>query len=132
MKSFDEVNDFFKKDIYAYKTTGIEIVDAKPGYSKVALNTDERHLNANNFLMGAVYYTMADYAFAIANNYDYDNSSVVTLQASISYVKMPKTKDIYAVCNCIKDGRTTTNYETNITDGDGNLLATVTSVGYKR
>ncbi|MCR5203333.1 MAG: PaaI family thioesterase [Lachnospiraceae bacterium] len=132
MKDINEVKEFFQKDIYAYETTGIDIVDAKPTYSKVKLKIDRRHLNANNFLMGAVYYTMADYAFAIANNYDFENSKVVTLQASISYQSSPKTEEIYAECNLQKDGRTTSFYETKITDGMDRLLATVTSVGYKK
>ena len=62
MRSFEEVKSFFTQDIYATCTTGIEIVDARPGYAIVRLQVDERHMNAANRVMGAVYYTMADFA----------------------------------------------------------------------
>lgn len=46
MRTLEEVREFFKNDVYASGTTGIEIEDARPGYAKVTLKIDERHINA--------------------------------------------------------------------------------------
>ena len=81
MRTLEEVREFFKNDVYASGTTGIEIEDARPGYAKVTLKIDERHINAVDRVMGAVYYTMADFAFAVATNYEYDKSATVTLSS---------------------------------------------------
>ena len=78
MRTLEEVREFFKNDVYASGTTGIEIEDARPGYAKVTLKIDERHINAVDRVMGAVYYTMADFAFAVATNYEYDKKKKLT------------------------------------------------------
>ena len=44
MRTLEEVREFFKNDVYASGTTGIEIEDARPGYAKVTLKIDERHI----------------------------------------------------------------------------------------
>ena len=70
MKSLAELREFFSHDRYATSTTGIEILEAQDGYAKVGLAVHEGHMNAGNRVMGAVYYTMADFAFAVASNPD--------------------------------------------------------------
>ena len=70
MKSLAELREFFSRDRYATATTGIEILEAQDGYAKVGLAVHEGHMNAGNRVMGAVYYTMADFAFAVASNPD--------------------------------------------------------------
>ena len=82
MQTLDEVRKFFQNDVYATGTTGIEIADARPGYAKVTLKIDERHINAVGRVMGAVYYTMADFAFAVATNYEYDKGATVTVRST--------------------------------------------------
>ena len=68
MRSLEELREFFSHDRYATATTGIEILEAEDGYAKVGLAVHEGHMNAGNRVMGAVYYTMADFAFAVASN----------------------------------------------------------------
>ena len=64
MRSLEELREFFSHDRYATATTGIEILEAEDGYAKVGLAVHEGHMNAGSRVMGAVYYTMADFAFA--------------------------------------------------------------------
>ena len=93
MRTLEEVKEFFQNDVYATGTTGIEILEARPGYAKVSLSIDERHMNAANRVMGAVYYTMADFAFAVANNYDMEEAVTVTLSSQISFLSAAKATD---------------------------------------
>ena len=56
MKSIEELREFFRQDRYATASTGIEILEAGDGYALVGLSVQEdRHMNAGNRVMGAVY-----------------------------------------------------------------------------
>lgn len=131
MQTLDEVRKFFQNDVYATGTTGIEIADARPGYAKVTLTIDERHINAVDRVMGAVYYTMADFAFAVATNYEYDKGATVTLSSQINFLGAAKGKTLIGEAEVLKDGRATSFYKVRITDELGTKIAEVSTNGYK-
>ena len=131
MKSLEQVREFFLNDAYATGTTGIEIADARPGYAKVTLKIDERHINAVDRVMGAVYYTMADFAFAVATNYEYDGGATVTLSSQINFLGAAKGKMLIGEAEILKDGRATSFYKVRITDELGTKIAEVSTNGYK-
>ena len=131
MKSLEQVREFFQNDAYATWTTGIEIADARPGYAKVTLKIDERHINAVDRIMGAVYYTMADFAFAVATNYEYDGGATVTLSSQINFLGAAKGKMLIGEAEILKDGRATSFYKVRITDELGTKIAEVSTNGYK-
>ncbi len=125
----ERAREIFREDHYAVPVTGIEIEEASEGHAKVSLTLDKRHLNAAGFLMGAVPYTMADFAFAIATNLNEMNT--VTLNSSIAYLNPCRGKRLFAEARCIKDGRKTCFYEVDITDDTGSPIARVQTVGYR-
>ena len=131
MRTLREVKDFFQNDVYATGTTGIEIVEARPGYAKVTLDVDARHMNAGGRVMGAVYYTMADFAFAVANNYDMEEGMTVTLTSQINFLDAARGKTLTAEAHVIRDGRNTTFYRVDVTDELGTQIATVSSNGFR-
>ena len=130
MRTLEEVKKFFEGDVYATATTGIEIEEARPGYAKVTLDLDARHMNAANRVMGAVYYTMADFAFAVANNYDIEEGITVTLSSQINFLGAARGKKLTAEARVLKDGRSTTFYGIDVTDELGTQIATVSSNGF--
>lgn len=131
MRTLEQVKDFFQNDVYATGTTGIVIEEARPGYAKVTLKPDARHMNAADRVMGAVYYTMADFAFAVANNYEIENGITVTLSSQINFLGTMRGKMLVAEAEVLKEGRTTTFYTVHITDELGTKIAEVSSNGYK-
>lgn len=131
MRTLQEVKDFFQNDVYATGTTGIEIVEARPGYAKVTLDVDARHMNAGGRVMGAVYYTMADFAFAVANNYDMEEGMTVTLTSQINFLDAAMGRTLTAEAHVIRDGRNTTFYRVDVTDELGTQIATVSSNGFR-
>lgn len=130
MRSLEEVRKFFEADVYATGTTGIVIEEARPGYAKVTLDLDARHMNAANRVMGAVYYTMADFAFAVANNYEIEDGITVTLSSQINFLGAARGKKLTAEAKVLKDGRSTTFYNVEVTDELGTQIATVSSNGF--
>lgn len=132
MKTIGEVREFFQADVYATGTTGIEILYAKPGHSVVTLRPDKRHYNAVGQVMGAVYSTMADFAFAVAANYEFDGPVVtVTLDSHISFLSPMKGSVLLAAANVIKDGRGSCFYQIEVKDDLDTKIAEITATGYK-
>lgn len=133
--TLDEVKKFFANDKYATETTGIEILEAGGGKSKIHLALDERHKNALGFVMGAVYFTMADFAFAVASNSDESNAyHAVTLSSTINMVNSAKSGDLFAEAAPIKDGRSTCFYQIDIyenLDDKKRPVAAVQTTGFK-
>lgn len=130
-----EVKKFFANDKYATETTGIEILEAGGGKSKIHLALAGRHKNALGFVMGAVYFTMADFAFAVASNSDETNAyHAVTLSSTINMVNSAKSGDLFAEAVPIKDGHSTCFYQIDIyeiLDDKKRPVATVQTTGYK-
>ena len=124
----EEAKRIFGNDYYASQLTGIEIVDADVGYSKVSLKLCEKHLNALGHVMGGVYFTIADYAFAIASNFK--QKPTVTQTSQIAFLSPIKGDSIFAEAVCVRSGRTTCFYKIIITDETGAQNAYVTTTGF--
>ena len=132
MKTLEQVRENFSHDVYASGTTGIYIQFARPGHCVVSLKPDARHFNALGQVMGAVYNTMADFAFAVASNYEFDgHAGVVTLHSHIRFLNPMKGSVLMGAANVIRDGSRTCFYEAEITDDLGTKIASVSITGYK-
>jgi acyl-CoA thioesterase len=128
MGYIDEAKAIFGNDIYASQLTGIEIVDAAPGYAKCALKIEDKHKNALGQVMGGVFFVMADFAFAIASNFK--QPPTVTQTSQIVYLATVKGKTLYAEAEKIRSGRKTCFYKISIYDDTGELNAYVTTSGF--
>ena len=132
VKSLEEIRELFKGDTYATATTGIEIMEVSEGYAKVGLTVDERHMNAGGRVMGAVYFTMADFAFAVANNTNTNEGPMTfTLSSQINFLTAAKGRRLTAEARAVRDGKKVSFYEVQVRDDLDNLLATVSSNGFK-
>ena len=126
-EKLEKARAFFKKDIFASEQTGIEIVDASDGYAKCSLKITDKHKNALGNVMGGVIFTMADYAFAIASNFE--RPSTVTQTSQIIYLSSPKGDVLYAETEQIKSGKKTCVYNITVSDDTGAQIAHVTTTG---
>ena len=129
MKDIEEIREFFGHDRYA-ADTGAYIEEVGEKYAKVSLLIDERHKNAVGGVMGGVYFTLADFAFAVASNWE--KPGTVSITSDISFIGVPKSKKVIAETELIKDGRSTCCYNVKVTDDLGTPLAAVKIVGFKK
>ncbi len=139
------IKAFFQGDHYATGVTGAEILDAEPGYARVGLRLDDRHINAVGITMGAVYYTMADLASAVASNAALaekigtedqaaattEGTPAVTLGSNITFLTTPRGDYLCAECRAVRDGRRTGFYRTEVRDELGTLIAEITSTCFR-
>ena len=132
MPDLEAVKKFFEGDKYATEATGIVIEKAEKGHSVVSLMPDGRHLNAVGGLMGAVYYTMADFAFAVAENCVLDSDTVtVTQTAQINFMRPWRGGRVTCTADIVKDGRAVCLYEVKVLDQENKELALIIVNGFK-
>ena len=118
-----------KNDLFA-KLLGIEIVEVRIGYALLKLKVEEKHLNGIGMVQGGAIFTLADYAFGVAANAD--GSTVVGINASISYFNTPKGKTIYAEAMEENTNKKICGYKVLVKDEDGSLVASFSGLGYKK
>ena len=125
----EKVREFFSKDRYATET-GAVIEEIGDHYAKVSLILNEHHKNAVGGVMGGVYFTLADFAFAVASNWQ--QTGTVSITSDISFIGVPKSDKVIAETQLIKDGRSTCCYNVSVTDDQGTPLAAVKIVGFHK
>lgn len=126
-KTLEEVRRLFAGDRFA--TENGAVIDEIGHRSAVcSLHITDSHRNAMGAVMGGVYFMLADFAFAVAANWE--NMGCVSLRADISFLGAAKGETLTAKAVCVKDGKTTACYRVDMTDSLGNLAATVTVTGY--
>ena len=128
MTELEKAREIFANDLYATEATDIQIDEVGEHYSKCSFMLAKKHQNAYGGLMGGAIFTLADFAFAVASNFNAEKKTV-SLSSQITYLGMSKGKKISAETRLIKDGRSTCFYEIDITDDVGTKIAFVTING---
>ena len=126
-KTLEEVRRIFEGDRFA-KENGAVIEAIGDHSATCSLIITDSHRNAMGAVMGGTYFMLADFAFAVATNWE--KMGCVSLRSDISFLGTPKGEKLLAKAVCVKDGRTTACYRVDVTDEYGNLTATVTATGY--
>lgn len=129
MEEIEKVREVFSGDRYATET-GAFIEEIGDHYAKCSLTLNEHHKNAAGGIMGGVYFTLADFAFAVAANWQ--KMGTVSINSDISFIGVPKSDRIIAETELIKDGRTVCCYNVSVRDSLDNPLAAVKIVGYHK
>ncbi|MBR5800118.1 MAG: PaaI family thioesterase [Lachnospiraceae bacterium] len=126
-KTLEEVRKLFEGDRFATEN-GAVIEEIGDHSATVSLVITDLHRNAMGAVMGGTYFMLADFAFAVAANWE--KMGCVSLRSDISFLGAAKGEKLIAKAVCIRDGRTTACYRVDVTDELGNLTATVTATGY--
>lgn len=127
MTELEQAREFFINDRYAMVTTGIQIEDVGTHYAKCSLKIDERHLNANNHVMGGVFFTLADFTFAVSSNRG--SEKTVTTNSTITYLGRLKGDTLISESRLIKSGAKICTYEISIKDNLDNPIALIVTSG---
>ena len=127
MKPSEDVKKMFEQDRFA-TDNGAYIEEVDDHYAKCSLMIEDRHKNAMGAVMGGVYFTLADFALAVASNWQ--KMGNVSLNSEITYLTAAKGEKLIAEASCVKNGRTTGYYRIYLKDELGNLAAAVTSTTY--
>ena len=126
-KTLEDVRKIFEGDRFAMEN-GAVIEEIGDRSATCSLLLTDSHRNAMGAVMGGIYFMLADFAFAVAANWE--NMGCVSLQSDISFMVDAKGQKLTAKAVCIKDSKTTSCYRVDVTDALGNLAAAVTVTGY--
>lgn len=126
-KTLEEIRKIFEGDRFATEN-GAVIEEVGDRSATCSLILTDSHRNAMGAVMGGTYFMLADFAFAVAANWQ--RMGCVSLHADISFLGAAKGQKLIAKAVCIKDGKSTACYRVDVTDDLGNLAATVTVTGY--
>lgn len=126
-KTLEEVQKLFANDRFA--TENGAVIEAVGDHcATCSLVLEARHRNAMGAVMGGVSFTLADFAFAVASNWQ--KIGTVSLHSDIAYLGVAKGTRLIAQASCVKDGRTTCYYRIDVRDDLGNPVAAVNTTGY--
>ncbi len=102
-----------------------KLVELSPGYAKVAMRVGPEHMNFNGLIFGGIIMAVADEAFAYATNSLIRPS--YASQVNIHFLNGPGVNDeLIAECRVLKSGRRVGISEMQVTNQDGQLIATAT------
>lgn len=126
--SLEEAREYFKNDLFA-TNAGMQIDSLSEGEVVCSVEQTDALRNANGGIMGGAIFTLADLALAVlANNIHFPS---VASQVSINYLAAPKGTKMFAKAKVIKDGRTTTVINVDITDDTGRAVALFIGTAFK-
>lgn len=128
MKPSEKTIRLFENDRFATEN-GAVIDEVDDHYAKCSLKIEDRHRNAMGAVMGGVYFTLADFALAVASNWEEMRN--VSLNSEITYLTAAKGERLIAEAVCVRNGRTTGYYRIDVRDDLGNLTAAVTATTYR-
>lgn len=129
MKTLEEVRELFSKDRFATENFAV-IEEIGENYAKCSMLLNERHKNAMGSVMGGAIFTLADFTFAVATNWQ--EMKTVSISSNIAFLGTVKGNKLIAETNMIKNGRSTCYYQVKICDDLGNIVADVTITGFNK
>lgn len=125
----ERIREVFSKDRFATEN-GAVIEEVGEHYAKCSMELTEHHFNAAGGVMGGVHFVLADFAFAVATNWN--GMGVVSLSSTITYLGAVKGKKLIAEAECVKEGRSTVFYHVLIRDDFDNMIAEVGITGFRK
>lgn len=125
--TLEEVRERFSHDRFA-TVNGAVIDEIGEGFAKCSMALNDTHRNALGAVMGGAIFTLADFAFAVASNWN--KNPQVSLTASISFLGKAKGDRLVAEARKIREGRKTCYYEVTVSDELGSQVAHMTSNGF--
>ena len=128
MTELEQARRIFSADRFATECTGITIEAVSPGYAKCRLEIQPCHCNALGNPMGGAIFTLADFAFAVASNFQ--RSATVGQAAQITYLAAAKGTVLFAEAREVRSGHSTCFFQADISDEYGTKVAFFTGNGF--
>lgn len=125
--TLEGVRQFFQNDHFATEN-GAVIDQAEDGLARCSMVLTEHHKNAAGGVMGGAIFTLADFAFAVASNFQ--GVLHVSRSSQVTFLGTAKGGQLIAAARRIKEGRHTCYYLVEITDELGTQVAYVTIDGF--
>ncbi|MDE7104253.1 MAG: PaaI family thioesterase [Ruminococcus sp.] len=128
-EKLQEVREVFRGDKFATEN-GMVIDEIGNHYAKCSVELTEIHRNAMGGVMGGVHFTLADFAFAVAANWQH--MGTVALSTDVAFIGVVKGDILTAEAVLVKDGRSVCCYHITVKDNLGNIVADIKTIGFHK
>ena len=118
---------FLNNDTFA-NLLGIEIEQVGGGEAQATMLITRDHYNGHGSVHGAVIFSLADITFAAACN---SELSAIGVQADIRYLAKPEQGRLNARAFEVSASRKLANYQVDISDEAGAIVARFTATAYR-
>jgi acyl-CoA thioesterase len=116
----DVLRRCFLRDRFA-ATSGVELLDLRPGYAKARLEIEDRHLNGVGVVQGGAIFTLADFAFAVACNTS--GKVAVGVNMNLSCMKATRSGTLFAEAVEVSRSRRISTCTVRVTNDADDLVA---------
>jgi acyl-CoA thioesterase len=123
------IREFIRNDKFAL-FLGIELLEAIDGRAKAKLEIKDEHLNAVQIAHGGAIFALADLALAAASNSH--GNIAVSVNMNISFLRASGKGVLYAEAFEISRNNKLATYTINVTDTQGELVATLQGMVYRK
>ena len=127
IEELEKVREIFRGDRFATEM-GAVVDEIGDHCAKCSLIINEHHKNAMGGVMGGVYFTLADFTFAVASNWQ--KAGIVGLNCDVSYIGVPKSDKLIAEARLVKESKHISTYNVEIRDSLGNITTIVQCLGF--
>lgn len=110
----------FENDRFAV-SSGVKLVDLRPGYAKSHMTVEPRHLNSVGIVQGGAVFTLADFTFAVACNSA--GQIAVAVNTNLSFLKPTSSGELYAEATEVSRSRRISTCTVRVTNDAGELVA---------
>jgi acyl-CoA thioesterase len=117
----------FDNDHFA-ATSGVRLVELRPGFARAVLAVEEKHLNGVGIVQGGAIFTLADFAFGVASNTA--GKVAVAISTNLSFLKATRSGTLYAEASEISRSRRISTCTVRVTDDAADLVALFQGTAY--
>lgn len=117
----EKLREYFAGDEFATKCLGAQVDSYEPGCGVVSMTLDDRHHNAQGFVMGGVIMALCDFALAVVSNSNQTPGCSVSHSCDI--MRRVKGERLIGTATCVKEGRSLCFYQIDIHDELGTYIA---------
>lgn len=122
--------DFFRENDLFARHCNIELIDCRPGWSRVSMEIQPFHLNGAKTVHGGAIFSMADFAFAVAANSQ--GQLALAVNTTMSFVKAVNSGTLYAEAEELSLNRRLGTYQVRISDEQDELVAQFHGTAYRK
>jgi len=123
----EAIKRHFANDGFA-ATSGMRLVELRPGFARTSLQIEDRHLNSVGIVQGGAVFTLADLAFAMACNSG--GKVAVAVNTSLAFLRATRSGTLHAEATEVARSRRISTCTVRVTDSSGELVALFQGTAY--
>ncbi len=125
--NLESIKHHFENDRFA-ASSGMRLVELRPGFAKTSLQVEDRHLNSLGIVHGGAIFTLADFTFGAAVMTG--GKVAPAISTNLSFLKATRSGTLFAEATEISRSRKLSVCAVRVTNDAGELVALFQGTAY--